>query len=157
MNIELVVEESPEIAGQLAYVESEYSFYFRASPGQVPGYGAAVVTVGTLQISIDVESGRAVYVSGLRPRLRWRGVDLPEPVLSPGAVRFVLRDGDFAAGVGLSYPGSDDWPTWYDVDTGWVCVGDREARMGTLVAAQTGLAVRRGELAAIWLKPDFVA
>lgn len=142
--------------GRLRYLAHEHSFDFVPEPGQSPSHGAGVLLIGTLQIAVDVATGRAVFVDGLRPRGNWVASELEVPVQRDGAVLFELEDGEsFIRGVGFEIPGADRWGTFFDAASGWVCVGDKHAVDGVRIATNTVLCIREGELVAVWLRPDF--
>lgn len=155
MSFDITTRRQSPLRGSLYYFEDEYSFDFFPDPGQEPGYGAAVVLVGTLQIAIDLATGQAVYVFGLRPRIRWIERPLSMPPAKEGAVFFSPADGEkFISGVGLQYPGADQWPTYHDARTGWICVGDPTPTEAYEIATGTALGVDNGQLKSIWMRPS---
>ena len=75
-------QEFTKLEGQLIYNSEEYSFDFRPRSNQelsnrVGNEGTTSITIDTLQIEVDIESGLALYVFGYYPYKIWHLEKLP--------------------------------------------------------------------------------
>lgn len=150
------------LGGTLVFSEGEHSFRFE--PGsvvdlrdRVGGQGLTSASVGTLQIELDVESGRVLFVWGLHPRVLWsRGQALPTRPLE-GGVRLEPAS-SLVSGVAVSIAPVGGWQTVHDVSTGWVRVHRDEVLDDEQVVVATGtvLGLAAGRLNSVWLQPVFV-
>lgn len=146
----------------MIFSEREHSFRFE--PGSVVDLedrtgtaGATSASVGTLQIELDVESGRVLFVWGLHPRTLWvNGPVLPGRVRA-GQVR-VAHGAGLVRGVSVEIAPVGGWRTRFDPSTGWIRVAADEDRDAdeVLVATGTVLGLTSGRLTSVYLQPVFV-
>ena len=155
-------EGGDPLAGLLVYSDVEHSFRFEAaSPvdlGERTGdLGRTSLAIGTLQIELDVATGRVLFVWGLHPRQRWRaGLALPRRARR-GVVR-AERPAGFQRGVSIVLTEVGDWTTIHDSRSGWVWIAVDPALADDdelLVASETILGLRSGRLNSVWLHPVF--
>lgn len=150
------------LGGTLLFSEGEHSFRFEPRSiidlsARTGDLGLTSASVGTLQLELDIESGRVLFVWGLHPRASWsRGRAQPRGALE-GSVRRVPASG-LVRGVAVSLAPVGAWKTVHDPSTGWVRVhrdkgDDHEA---VVVATGTVLGLTSGCLNSVWLQPVFV-
>lgn len=151
-------EPGPALNGSLVYDDSEYSFRYEADlpelRGRVGGGGVTSITVGTLQVEVDVDSGQALFVWGLHPRAQWTEARLAPPRAQPGLVFFESAS-PFHEGVSISEAGVGVWSTQYDSETGWVRVAPdlRPDEAQIMIADGVVVGVLGDELHSLWLRP----
>ncbi|MFN4002106.1 hypothetical protein [Microcella sp.] len=114
----------------------------------------AVVSMGTLEIAIDIATYLAMSVDGFSPHQSWGLGSLAIPELTPAEVRFEPMGFDYSSGVGYRYLDSETWPTTYDESSGWLCVGDVTASRAFVITTGTALSIEDGVMTAIWLLPE---
>ena len=150
------------IEGNLFYSVREYSSRFSVddikSVWQLDGdQGRGLLSLGTLQLEIDNESGRVLYVWGLHPHTRWvEGVCRPENFSRGGVMAQVAPRADPGGAARLIELGA--WSTRLDRETGWVRIaGDASFARETLtlIATDTLLGITDGSLSSVWLRPQF--
>lgn len=156
---EFFVEVVPgiESAGVLNYVAREHSFSFLGYRGRLHPEGLAAVCIGTLQVSVDVSSGDAIYVDGLKPKSVWIERTLFEPAQEASRVTFKPVGFSFEPGIGYPYADSAVWETHFDPVSGWVCVGDSTLPTAASIASGTALSIDQRQVRALWLRPDLWA
>ena len=156
-----IVDQGDPLAGRLVYSDMEHSFRFEvASPADLEDrsgeLGRTSVAIGTLQVELDIASGRSLFVWGLHPRRRWDTSSAFPQRIRAGVVR--LAGGtELVRGVTVSIAEVGDWLTTYDEESGWVRVGARahvDDDEQVLIATDTVLGLRAGLLSSIWLRPD---
>lgn len=161
--IELVInDEYSMIHGELIYRTDEYSFDFVPAPGDaLDSYfvlGMASLLVGTLQLEIDVESGRVLFPSGYYPLIRYKLCAIVPPVTEQVGLR-AISDHLFSTGVGEKISDTGEWPTLFDNQTGWVGIGQIECGAGCRMVefATNSVALLSGErLVGLLLRPRIV-
>ena len=144
------------LLGSLVYDPREYSFRFERGESALSEAGVTSLSIGTLQIEVDVASGRVLYVWGLHPHGRWQeGHAVPNDVIRGGVQ--VLADPPLVSGVSLAVAAAGEWVTTHDPVSGWVHVypldwaGDG---VQVEVADDTLLGIEGDRLTSLWLKPS---
>ena len=151
----------PVLSGLLIYDDSEYSFRYEADLSELRDRlgdgGVTSVTIGTLQIEVDVDSGQALFVWGLHPKAQWAEARLAPPRTQPGIVSFESEK-PFSEGVSISAARVGVWNTQYDSKTGWVRVAPDPApdESQIMIADGVVIGVLREELHSLWLRPLLV-
>jgi hypothetical protein len=110
--------------------------------------------VAYVQIGFDVDDMCSNQVFGLSPAYSWKKQKLSVPT---DAVKCALKlEEDFDYGTWRLDRGNE-WKTYFDQNTGWVCVGNPEiAESSTKVNfIDNAIAVldSQGELQSLWIKP----
>lgn len=157
---QLIIRQEPgtALSGALFYDEAAYSFRYEADPSGLDGHlaagGVTSVSIGTLQIEVDVESGQALYAWGFHPHLQWAEARLAAPAAEPGRVVFEPPE-PFAPGVSVEVAPVGGWRTWHDRVNGWVRVGPDPLPDDTQVRIAEGVVLggRGEELHSVWLHP----
>jgi hypothetical protein len=160
MELNFSTEAGTELEGELAYVDADHAFRFEpASPadlGDLVGeLGLTSLALDTLQIEVDIGSGRALFVWGLHPRSQWNASHLPRPRFNTGRVQVSCFPG-LQRGVTIEIPSTSSWSTIYDSETGWVRIGPvglSEDSELVLIATDTLLGLGDGCLTSVWLNP----
>src|SRR4051812_31197605 len=137
--VEVRTESGPLLEGAVVYVEAEYSFRFDIHGFDVLAeregtLGRSSIEIGTLQVEVGTETGAALFVWGLHPRVQWRAGTLPNPVASSAVMLF---DMEFDAGASVQLAPVGAWSTVFDKESGWVRVSP-DAEADSLVAIATG-------------------
>jgi hypothetical protein len=158
----LSVGDGEPLFGLPIYANSEHSFRFEvASPDDLEvrsgNSGRTSLSIGTLQIEIDVERGEALFVWGLHPRQRWVLGNARPGEAQPGTVR-VTSDGGLRRGVSIRVADIGSWTTVHDPESGWVRITaspmtDDDEQV--LIATGTILGLRLDCLNSVWLAPAF--
>lgn len=161
MDVVLASAEGEALEGTLVFDAAEHSFRFTvASPvdlsERVDGDGLTSLSIGTLQVEVAVATGLLLFVWGLHPRASWREQCMAIPDTDPGLVH-VSPPETLSPGVSLEIAGVGAWSTSFDAETGWVRVGRSEEAddVQVLIATDTVLGLRCGQLNSIWLRPEF--
>ena len=110
--------------------------------------------VAYVNIGFDSQTMCANQVFGLSPSFSWIKKELSIP---GNALPCALKlDEDFDCGTWRLDRGNE-WKTYYDAESGWVCIGNpefagRSTNINFMDAAMAILGVQ-GELQALWIKP----
>jgi hypothetical protein len=154
-------ERGDALEGALEYDAAEHSFRFTpASPVDLAeragAGGRTSLSIGTLQLEVGVATGIVLFAWGLHPRAAWQERAVGSPRAEPGVVRVSCRE-HLERGVAVSLAEVGRWATSYDVGTGWVRVAPAEEpdEAQVLIASNTVLGLRQGQLSSVWLRPDF--
>lgn len=148
----------PALNGLLVYDDAEYSFRYEADLSElrdrVGGGGVASLTVGTLQVEVDVDSGQALFVWGLHPKAQWAEARLTPPHSQPGIVCFESST-PFSESASISVARVGAWNTQYDSNTGWVRVAPDLApdEAQVMIADGVVIGVLGEEFHSLWLQP----
>jgi hypothetical protein len=153
-DFQLTVRDGLPTRGRLTY--SGHEFLFVELPGWEHPDGIAVVSVGTLQIHIDIATQLAMGVDGLSVRASWGDSTLAVPEIKPGEVVVEPIGFAFSSGVGYPYLDSANWNTTFDAVSGWICVGDDTASRASMITTDTALSIHDGVMTAVWLRPEMV-
>ena len=139
--------------GQVVYVQDDYAFNF--VPAQIAD---CTVLIGTLELNFifyyrDVK--RASQIWGFHaPPKRWIRKELHAPSFFTGSMILLhetIEEGDI-----FGLEGSEAWHTYYDAQTGWVCMGtDVQDKEDIAVEFATNVVavLQKNQLKALWLKP----
>jgi|GEM_PF-2668569 len=150
-----------KLEGQLIYHSEEYSFDFRplshqALANRVGNEGTTSITIDTLQIEVDIESGLVLYVFGYYPDKLWDLEKLPLITPQQGCIK-VITDEKLKMGVSQTLADFNEWRTIYDLDSKWICISstnDLYQSAQYIEFADNIVAVLVGEnLSSLWLKP----
>ncbi|GLW90259.1 hypothetical protein [Actinokineospora globicatena] len=118
--------------------------------------GPTSVLIGMLQVEVGAETGAALFAWGYHPHINWRDGHLPQPVATPGIVRF---DEDFTYAVSVSVASPMEWATTRDESSGWLRVAPADSQVDEAlveIATDVLLGHRDGEFAAVWLRPTVI-
>lgn len=115
------------LRGRCTYSETDWAFDFVSQStdeirNRVGGQGIAIIAVGTIQLEVSIEFSTVLYVWGYHGSALGRRQQFPIIQSRPRGIRV-----DFGravqAGVAYRVPGSDDWSTLHDPESGWVYIG----------------------------------
>ena len=161
MDVALTYAQGEALEGALEFDAAEHSFRFTvASPvdlsERVDSEGLASLSIGTLQVEVAIATGLLLFVWGLHPRGSWREQAMATPDAAPGLVR-VSEPEALSAGVSREIAGVGAWSTSFDAATGWIHVERSEEAddVQVLIATDTVLGLKYGQLNSIWLRPEF--
>jgi len=159
--IDLESSSGAAINGRLEYKVADYSFLFTAAAEsdyywRLFEFGGAILAVGTLELTVDVDSGVIRYVDGYHPRTQWRAGSVCPGACHEGIVRVVDRQ-ELISGVARSIASVGEWHTVHDRVSGWVRLSPEAAAddKRVLIASDTVLGLVGGVLNSIWLHPIF--
>lgn len=158
--ITLTAVQGSSLDGLLVYSDSEYSFRFDVgSPADLASrlgsLGRTSLSIGTLQLELDIATGTALFVWGLHPRTRWVDGSCSPERATPGVVH-VRGTPQLEAGVAIAVAEVGEWSTTYDRVTGWVRVaGDPSVADDAQISIASGtvLGLHRERLGSLWLQP----
>ncbi len=146
-------------AGRLEYRHSERSLAFvpiDSGPGTTKTVtDATSLSLGTIQLEVDIESRLVLQVWGYHPREAW----IPGLVQAPEAVRGGLRVHEstkLARGVSVPITCDTSWVTTFDPASGWLSIhcDDVEPPRTVVEFAESTLAgLSLTRLVALWLRP----
>jgi hypothetical protein len=143
--------------GQLFYKEDEWSIYFEAD-SNLEDADCSILVVN-LNIDFDLSTKRAGAIWGYHPHSMWIQKKVLIPQYFSGSL--LLLDELMEVQDVRRLEGSLEWKTYYDRETGWLCIGDYVHHKGDVIVeflTNTLAALsKKGELKALWLKPIFVA
>ena len=146
--------EKKTLTGKPIYIMADQSFIFE--PWLDPDYS---IMLGSAYISVDIQTstGKLQHISGFNPIDTWLAKELFRPVSFNGNV--IVKSDLFLSGGGEYY--ADNWRTFYDKVTGWVCIGNPDISNDDLVknvefAKDTIASIRNQKLLALWVRPEIV-
>ena len=151
-----------QFLGHLRFYEKEDAFFFVSDPyapfGQQVPFSSGVLSVGYLEIRVNVDTGQAFKVEGFHPRTRWEMADLESPDAAPGSAFFVVENPGFSVFAAVRVVGFDDmWTTFFDPRSEWIRIVQPDALPDdeqVLIATGTVIGVRKGLFNSIWLQPQ---
>lgn len=116
------------------------------------------IIVEYLNLAFDSYTRAARQIWGFNASRSWQHKVLQVPVYFKGNL---LLDSSFtiASGEAERIIDIDIWVTFYDVKSGWICIGDPDrslTQVGIEFASNTIAILDHDQLKAIWLKPEFV-
>jgi hypothetical protein len=119
-------ESGLSLRGSLIYTESEYGFQFEPDDPddlhrRTGSEAWTTLQIGTVQVSVGIESHQALYVWGYHPKTRWSDSELVVPTFSQGRV-FVDPEYQFTLDVSISIAPVNSWATRFDRQNGWISV-----------------------------------
>jgi hypothetical protein len=139
--------------GQIVYVQDDYAFDF--VPQQIAN---CIVLIDTIELDFIIyynDIKRASQIWGFHaPPTLWIKKELHVPAFFTGSL--ILLNETIEEGDIIRLEGSDTWNTYYDAQTGWVCIGaDNQDEEDVTVEFATNLlaVLQKKQLKAIWLKP----
>lgn len=147
--------EGAIIVGQPIYNIEDYAFDFQGLP---PGSGQSLM-MNTLQLAFELSQLRILYAWGYNPYVNWKLMKSPTPIFKSGQLFFEFDSedkNDLFPGVGFDIKKDFEWPIYININSGWVCIGDPEAKSHTEAvefATDTIAVLDNGELEALWIKP----
>lgn len=147
--------------GRLMYHTDEYSFEYIYSQKLIndmsSSLGRTSLLIGTLQLEVDIQTERLLFVWGFLPYHSWRKSYIAPGKYVTGDVKIISND-VLEPGVSISLVPINEWKIQYDERSGWVCIGNHlPSRTADLIefAQSTVADIDQGSLRAIWLHPDF--
>lgn len=148
------VEEGPlRHIGQLVYIMKDSAFDFQ--PQQIADCSIEVDYISIDFIIYYNDVKRASQIWGYHyPPESWVKKELQKPEFFAGSLLLiddVIDDGDT-----LVLHGSREWETYYDIHTGWVCIGDcdhSKEDMAVEFVSDAVAIINNQQLKALWLKP----
>lgn len=145
----------PTTAAMPVYIASDYAFSAEPRPKEC----SLSVSVNELQLMIDEENRRVVFVEGYCPHFGWKARSLSTPSAREAGL-LVAFDEEPIPGVSRRVSGEDRWPILADPRSGWICIGEepsQEAGFGVKFARNT-IAVlnRQGHLRSLWIRPAHI-
>lgn len=138
------------LVGEPIYLENEYSFYYE--PWNPVDFS---IMIDSASLDMSLSSMEIKQFTGLSPSVNW----VKKPLTPPSAQQGILSISSaesFLPGTGTEFV--VNWPTFYDEDTEWICVGDDDYTNSILVefATNTIACIKEENLAAVWIKPRHV-
>ena len=139
------------IEAQLVYSEQDCAFDFEPRPDDC----AYAVSVNEVELMIDEELSRIVFVAGYCPYFGWRSVELVPPHSHRGVLEFEDAGGHLIPGVTKKINSLESrWAVFVDPANGWVCMGSPGEHDSAVEFAPGCVAVlQREQLVALWLHP----
>ncbi|MFI0929966.1 hypothetical protein [Streptomyces sp. NPDC021012] len=144
--------------GKLLYIEDELSlFYEEATPLahlQGGGQDRTEISVGPVDLTVHLPTGKLLFASGYAPREAWRSGTVTPPPHPRGAV--TVTGLDTLPGIAVRV-NTGNYALTLDARTGWLQVTagvpTHQALAfaeGTVIGVDTD-----GGLSGLWLKPEF--
>lgn len=149
----IITYENTAFNGQAQYLKDEYSFFY--DPWNDVNF-SILIEQGYNSLDIKLETGRVLQVTGINPSYNWVEKKLVTPASQRGILT-VLLDEKHQEGTGIQY--ANDWETYFDYKTGWVCIGNPDCNIDSksVEFANNSVAVIDNEqLSSIWIRPQFV-
>ena len=149
----IITYENVVFNGQAQYLKDESSFFY--DPWNAVNF-SILIEQGYNSLDINLETGRVLQVTGINPNYNWIEKELVTPVFKRGILT-VSFDEKRQEGTGIQY--ANDWQTYFNYKTGWVCIGnpDCNSESKSVEFAQNSVAViDDGQLSSIWIRPQFV-
>ncbi|MDP1978692.1 hypothetical protein [Undibacterium sp.] len=133
----------------LFYRDSDYSFDIE--PG-IKGGGASIM-VNDLQLEMT-DQGEIIYVWGLCPMGHYKKIEVFPKHLQNKAI-FAVLESTPQLGVSYRLNPRERWPTFINLNEGWICIGNPELSGRLLIefAPKCVASMKGEEIVAIWLKP----
>jgi hypothetical protein len=139
-----------EHIGKPYYIYEDYSFDYDPLLSS-----DATVLVEYIQLAVDTCRNQVKYIFGYHPNVHWISMNLAIPKYINGNL-FV--EGEIETGDNIRIVQIGAWKTYFDENSGWVCVGDpsfTEQDMAVKFATDTISVIREGLLRSLWVKPIF--
>jgi hypothetical protein len=143
-----------KVKGTFFYIPNDYAFDFE------PIQAIEITLVfDYLQLEFDSESMEAKQIWGFNSYLGWINKKLTNPKASGGAL--ILEGAKGAAETpwkAIEIIGHNQWNTYYDKDSGWICFGDfNTTKSDQPVEFANGIiaVISNGTIKAFWFKPVF--
>lgn len=154
VNITFTYKRTNEIIeGTLIYRKEDHSFDFE--PMRSSDF---TILIGYLNITFNSHTRAARQIWGLNSYDSWQHKTLQKPVSFKGDL---LLDASIKieSGEAERIIEVDTWSTFYDKQSGWICIGHPEYHLAEIAiefASSTIAILENHTLKAIWLKPHFV-
>ena len=148
-----ITYENIAFNGQAQYLKEEYSFF--CDPWNDVNF-SVLIGQGYNSLDIKLQTGRVLQVTGLNPNYNWIEKELVAPIFQRGILT-VLFDKKYQEGTGIQY--ANDWETYFNHKTGWVCIGNPDCNnesKGVEFAQNSVAVIDNGQLSSIWIRPQFV-
>ena len=153
----IIDTEVKKVPGTLFYITNDYAFDFD------PLQSVDIILVfDYLQVEFDSGSKLAKQIWGFNPYRGWLNKQLKVPQAYEGGLLIKgTKDIEIAIetpGKGIKIIGHNQWKTYYDKDSGWICFGDfNTSKMEKAVEFADGIVavVSNDKIKAFWLKPVF--
>ena len=149
----IITYENIEFNGQAQYLKDEYSFFY--DPWNDVNF-SILIEQGYNSLDVKLETDRVFQVTGINPNYNWIEKELVAPVFQRGILT-VSFDEKHQEGTGIQY--ANDWQTYFNRKTGWVCIGNPDCSIESksVEFAKNSVAViENGKLYSIWIRPQFV-
>ncbi|WP_037588721.1 hypothetical protein [Stenoxybacter acetivorans] len=149
------------LLGKLFYYQSEYSLDFIEYPDEdftkLPSArGYTSISVDTLQIEIDIDTGKLLYPWGLFPLVN----AIEKPLILPssyyGEIYIRVRNSKLISGVSIDFPSAKNWVLYKDSSSGWIFIGDRniiQYSFSIEFARNVIASIENNNIVAFWMKP----
>ncbi|WP_239353055.1 hypothetical protein [Snodgrassella communis] len=149
------------LSGKLIYRKSEYSLdfieYFDDGLAKLSRNGGSTsLTVHTLQIEIDINTGKLLYPWGLFPLMHIIDKSLSIPESHYGELFVKAEKNKFISGVSIEFPDSENWAIFKDPLSGWIFVGNpsiTQYACSIEFASNVIASIEKGYIVAFWMKP----
>lgn len=155
-----VLSSPSSVSGRPRYVSEDYAFSFQMDVGEQEARqgknGTTSFVVDTLQLEVAVDSSLCLYIWGYCPMGRWKQSSLSPPITHRGSLR-ASHDKPLVLGVAVGLEDMMPTTAWFDPDSGWFCMGNKEHPAGAeAVEFATGCfaVVVGGQLSSLWIKPE---
>lgn len=160
--MQLAIARGPgaPLKGTLSYDQTEHSFRFNPDPAdlgaRLQGQGVTSVSIGTLQLEVDVESGQVLYAWGLHPNNIWRSDSIGAPSAEAGKIT-IHPEEDFEEGISIRLSRVGEWETLHDQQSGWLRVspGMDDDEFQVEVADGVVIGGVGDNINSVWLQPAF--
>jgi len=134
------------------YVTKDHAFSAEPRPE-----GCALsVSVNELQLMVDEDDRRVVFVEGYCPYFGWKARTLVTPTARQAGL-IVAFDEEPVPGISRRVSGEARWSAFADLRSGWICIGGEEASEAASAVefARNAIAVldQHGRLISLWLRP----
>ena len=142
------------MVGETQYIKNESSFYYE--PWNEVNFSIIIGKTYT-SLDVDLDTMRVLQVTGFNPSNNWIERRLSIPQAKRGELIIACDKGKLEVGAGIHY--EHKWMTYFDAETGWICVGNPKysGDSQTVEFANNSIAVIvKNKLFAIWIKPYFV-
>lgn len=138
--------------GYAQYSIEENSFYYE--PWNDVDF-SIIIGKGYSSLDLNLDTFNVLQLTGFNPRKNWVSQALAVPKSKTGILKAHISE-DQQKGSGLQYV--DDWETYYDEKSGWICIGNPQCKNGLTVefAENTLAVIVDSELKAVWIRPKFI-
>lgn len=150
----------PPVMGMPSYAIGDHAFDFQIDSLQsdmsICSQPTTSLAIDTLQLEVAVDSARCLYIWGYCPMGMWRRSTLSPPTGLPGSLK-ADPDESLIPGVSVTLGEAALASVWFDPDTGWFCVGEKEAEPSAEVvefATRCLAVVANGRLSSLWTQPQ---
>lgn len=138
--------------GYAQYVIEEDSFYY--DPWNDIDF-SIIVGKGYNSLDINLNTVNVLQLTGFNPIKNWVPQSLVVPKSKTGFLKVYISE-DQQKGSGIQYV--DDWKTYYDEKSGWICIGNPQCENALAVefAKNTLAVIVNSDLKAVWIRPKFI-